>query len=242
MDKIRYFNQQGRQEWANWLDNLRKDSSTPFPEDILQRSDLTKAAPGGVALPANTNSKYQLAESLAKPVSIIESKGLGVGQFPGLWDWLAAYYFDAICPKRTDGTRNINETARYYWDQDYRRKYRHRIYGPVSLFRNLGNFSKIHLSGEAHTLSDWEEQASARYETGGNPSIAEVMCVLYWDETTLRPKKGAAPNKKIPGTLRRFGDIIKQLALTYDLYAINAKGLVDLLPREFNKWKSEDKV
>jgi hypothetical protein len=239
MDKIRYFNQRGREEWANWLNNLRNDPWTPFPDDILQRGDLTRAAPGGVALPTINNSKYHLAESLAKPISVIESKGLSIDQFPGLWDWLAAYYFDAICAKKNDGTRNLNETARYRWDPDYRRKYRHRIYGPVSLFRQLGSYSKILLSGDAYTLSDWEEQAAARYETGGNPSIAEVLCMLYWDDTNKKPKKGAAPNKKTPGTLRRFGDIMRQFALTYDLNAISAQGLADLLPREFNKWKDE---
>ena len=237
MANARYFNQRGREEWANWLDSLRQDPSVSFPEDLLQRIDLTKAAPGGVILPAAVDSKYDLAESLARPVSTIESKGLGVDQFPGLWDWLAAYYFDVLCPQKADGTRILNELARYRWESDYRRKYRHRICGPVSLVRQLGEHAKILLNGQPSTLTDWEEQAAARYETGGNPGIAEVLCMLYWDETTDRPKRGAAPNKKTPGTLRRFGDIMRQFALTYDLSAISAQGLLDLLPKEFNKWK-----
>jgi hypothetical protein len=237
MSNVRYFNRKGRDEWANWLENLRKDPTLPFPADLLQRSDLTKAALGGATLPKAVESKYELAESLARPVSMIESKGLGIDQFPGLWDWLAAYYFDVLCPQKSDGTRILNELARYRWDPDYRRKYRHRIYGPVSLVRQLGEHAKVLLNGLPSTLTDWEEQAAARYETGGNPGIAEVLCMLYWDETTGRPKKGAAPNKKTPGTLRRFGDIMRQFALTYDLSAISAKGLLDLLPKEFNKWK-----
>lgn len=237
MANIRYFNRRGRDEWANWLENLRTNPSIPLPEDLLHRSDLTKVAIGDVTLPAAAESKYELAKSLVGPVSKIESKGLGIDQFPGLWDWLAAYYFNVLCPQKPNGTRILNELARYRWDPDYRRKYRHRIFGPVALMRQLGEHAKILLNGEPSTLTDWEEQAAARYETGGNPGIAEALCILYWDETTGRPKKGAAPNKKTPGTLRRFGDIMRQFALTYDLSAISAQGLIELLPREFNKWK-----
>lgn len=241
MANIRYFNRKGRDEWANWLENIRRNPSLPLPEDLLLRSDLTKAAPGGEILPVAVDSKFELAASLAIPVGKVESKGLGIEHFPGLWDWLAAYYFDTLCPPKHDGTRSLNELARYRWDPDYRRKYRHRIYGPVSLVRQLGEHAKILLNGQPNTLTDWEEQAAARYETGGNPGIAEVLCMLYWDETTGRPKKGAAPNKKKPGTLRRFGDIMRQFALTYDLSAISAQGLLELLPKEFDKWKRKTK-
>ncbi len=107
-------------------------------------------------------------------------------------------------------------------------------YGHVLISRPCPEYEDY---GEDRKLTDWEEQAAARYETGGNPGIAEVLCKLYWDDNDSRPKRGAAPNKKTPGTLRRFGDMIKQFSLTYDLSAIKADGLLDLLPAEFDKWK-----
>ncbi|MGJ8641317.1 MAG: hypothetical protein ACSHYA_18145 [Opitutaceae bacterium] len=238
MPKIRYFNAKGRDEWSKWLDKLREDNSLPFPIELLQRNDITNLAPGGPELPKHSDSKFELAMSLAEQIKIIEVAGLPIEHWAGLWDWLAASYFDLVCLKNADGTRQVKALALYRLDSDFRRSYRHRICGPVSRARQLGKHSKILLNGIPNTLTDWEEQAAARYETGGNPGIAEALCSLYWDDETERPKRGAAPNKKTPGTLRRFNDIIRQLALTYDLSAISAKCLLELLPNEFSKWKT----
>lgn len=240
MGKIRYFKRQGREEWSNWLEKLRDDPSLPFPEGFLERTDLTQVAPGGADLPPASDSKFELATALAPQIDKIESKGLQIDHWPGLWDWMAASYFDAICPPKADGSRTVQALARYRLEANFRRYYRHRICGPVSRVRNLGEHAKILLHGLPSTLTDWEEQAASRYETGGNPGIAEALCLLYWDENTDSPKIGAAPNKKNPGTLRRFGDIMRQFALTYDLSAIDAAGLIDLLPKEFDRWRSQE--
>lgn len=60
---------------------------------------------------------------------------------------------------------------------------------------------------------------------------------LYWDDKSQRPKRGAAPNKRKPGTLRRFVDVIQQLELTYDLYSMDGREILTLLPDEFTPWR-----
>ena len=237
MTNLRFFNTKGRQVWSEWLEKLREDPSCPFPQNLIHDLNLTQATRGGVAFSECSGSKFELAMSLVQPVEEAEASGLAIEHWPGLWDWLAAYYFDAICPIRADGSRAVKALPLYRLESDFRRSYRHRICGPVSRARHLREHAKILLHGPPHTLTDWEEQAAARYETGGNPGIAEVLCLLYWDQETEKPKRGAAPNKKVPGTLRRFGDIMRQFSLTYDLSAISAAGLLELLPREFDKWK-----
>lgn len=239
MPNLRYFNEKGRSAWSDWLDALRNNPALAFPFELLEDVTFTRAAPGGAQLGPASESKFSLASSLVGPVSEAETKGLSIEHWPGLWDWLAAYYFDSLCPPKADGTRNVKALALYRLEDDFRRTYRHRICGPVSRVRHLGEHAKILLHGPPSTLTDWEEQAAARYETGGNPGIAEALCLLFWDEKTGKPKRGAAPNKRTPGTLRRFGEIMRQFALTYDLSAINAPGLLDLLPNEFEKWKPE---
>lgn len=240
MVNARYFNQRGREKWTSLIQDLRSDPGLPFSSEILTDTTFSSAAPGGVILPEASNSKFDLACDLASKVAVIEEAGLQADRWPGLWDWLAAYYLDVICPVQGNGKRKIGkDLARYQYDSDFRRYYRHRIYGPVSKVRMLGDSAKILLHGSPDSLTDWEEQAAARVETSGNPGIAEALFKLYWDEEAAKPKRGAAPNSKKRGTLRRFGDIVKQLTLTYDLNAIKADDFLELLPAEFDRWKSQ---
>ncbi|MDA7615164.1 hypothetical protein N8574_01840 [Akkermansiaceae bacterium] len=237
MTELRLFKQKGREEWSKWLEKLRDQPNLSFPDHLLLDPTFTQAAPCAIKLLTPGRTQYDLARKLATGVELIEKKGLLAKHWPGLWDWLAAYYFNDLCPLKSDGSRKVRALAHYRLDGDYRRSYRHLIYGPVSRFRSQGDCSKIFLSGPPSRFSDWAEQTASRQEIGGNAGIAEALCILYWDDEKQAPKRGAAPNRKVAGTLRRFVAIMKQLALNYDLNGVSAQGLIDLLPREFDGWK-----
>ena len=70
-----------------------------------------------------------------------------------------------------------------------------------------------------------------------NRGIIEATHMLYYDESTDKPKRGVIVKKNKPGTLYRFIDVIQQLDLNYDLYSMSGEEVLELLPTEFNKWK-----
>lgn len=238
MAEIRLFNALGRIRWGEWLSALREQPTTPFPANLLTNPELTVRAPGGgEVIACRFGTKLELAQTLSPLVARVRSVRLPAEQWPGIWDWLAAFYFDSLCPPLDDGSRKVLAEPFYKLDQTWRRKYRHRIFGPVSLYERLGMSSRVLIHGAPASMTDWEEQAASRYPIASNTGIADALFRLYWDNERNAPKLGAAPNWKKPGTLRRFSDLVLQLDRTYDLLAIGADGILPLLPREFDPFR-----
>lgn len=238
MAEIRYFTEAGRTRWAEWVEELRGNPSLALPDGLLTNSDLTRRAPAvhGIERKLIT-SKYELAEHLAPAVLAIRDARMSADRWPGLWDWLAGFFFDALCPANSSGERDLRESARYVFSLDYKRRYRHRVFGPVDLYIRLGKYSRLLIHGAPTSLTDWEEQTASRYQISSNRGIAEAMHELYWDYQKEAPKRGAAPNRRDPGTLRRFSDVMQQLDRTFDLGSVDAKNILELLPREFLKFQ-----
>ncbi len=238
MAEIRYFTQGGREQWGSWLQELKSEPSLPFPDGLLTNPDFTRRAHARAAVePHIFTSKFEFAEALAPSVMTIREARLPADYWPGLWDWLAAFHFDSICPAGVGGKRKLNDPVRYSLSSAWNRKYRHRVFGPVELYSRLGNSSRLLIHGEPASLTDWEEQTASRYQISGNKGIADALYRLYWDHSKNAPKRGAAPNSKKPGTLRRFGDLVQQFDRTFDLLSIGSDSILDLLPKEFSKFK-----
>lgn len=239
MAELRYFTQSGRQQWAAWIESLRTDPAATFPTELLTNPDHTLRAPGAATVsPAVFNTKFDLAAALAPGVNQVQAARLPADRWPGLWDWLSAFYFDSVCPAGSNGKRELRQQARYVLETDYKRRYRHRIFGPVDLYSRLGPACRLLIHGSPSSLTDWEEQTASRYQISSNPGIAEALYRLYWDSEKETPKRGAAPNERKPGTLRRFSDLIQQLDRTYDLISVGADAILDLLPKEFSRFKA----
>ncbi len=239
MSELRYLNDAGRAQWAAWLDTLKAEPTAQFPDGLLSNPDCTRRAPGSVSVePRRFKSKFELAETLAPAIAKLREARLPVDYWPGIWDWLAAFYFDSICPLGTGGQREVKDQIRYRLSPAWNRKYRHRIFGPVDLYSRLGLPSRLLIHGEPPSLSDWEEQTASRYQISGNRGVAEALDRLYWDTVRQAPKVGAAHNTMKPGTLRRFGALVQQFDRTFDLLTIGADAIIELLPqKEFSRFR-----
>jgi hypothetical protein len=238
MSELRYFTVEGRTRWNQWLDELRLDSTLALPAGLLTNPDFSCRAPTALSVDQQLfASKFEMAERLAPVIASVREARLPGDRWPGLWDWLAAFYFDSLCPLVPAGHRELREQARYSFSADYKRRYRHRIFGPIDLYLRLGSYSRVLIHGAPSSLTDWEEQTASRYQISSNRGIAEALYLLYWDEDRNAPKRGAAPNARKPGTLRRFSDLVQQLGRTYDLMSVDATAILALLPSEFKAFK-----
>jgi hypothetical protein len=239
MLELRYFTETGRERWGAWLDQLRSEPSSDLPMGLLTNPDFTLLVPGRLTLDQEVFAdKLTLVRRLAPLIATIrDARSLPSTRWPGLWDWLAAFNFDSICKKKESGVRKVREKAFYHLSNDFRTKYRHRVFGPVDLYSRLGDNSRLLINGTPSSLTDWEEQFAARIQISKSPNIATALFRLYWDSSSEAPKRGAAANARKPGTLRRFIDLMQQLDLTYDLSSISTDAILELLPKEFDKYK-----
>jgi hypothetical protein len=160
---------------------------------------------------------------------------------PGVWSWLALFYFDQVCPVGKDGKRKIRESARYVASRHAWRYYRHLLAGPYMVFkayRETPELAVIILYGSLSTITDYTEQLASRQEIVQNKAAIGAATFLYFDAESGKPKRGAAPTDRKPGTLRRFTDLINQLDPTFDLYSMKPSQLISKLPFEFEPFRA----
>ena len=160
----------------------------------------------------------------------------GLHADPGIWSWLSAFYFEHLCPY---GSRP-GERARWVPAVgDFRKYYRHLLAGPYQIYRAHRDDPYRAMAVLANTPDqpgDIAEQLASRQELVTNKSVMQVATKLYINPVTNRPKPGAAAREN--GSARRLADVLNQLELTWDLYALEVEQLLDLLPDEFNRFLS----
>ncbi len=135
----------------------------------------------------------------------------------------------------------------YCYSDDWKLRHRHRISGPIILVKFGGEFVKGFLFTEPYILGEFEEQVGSRQELVGNRAALQTLAYLYTNKEESSTKRGFTSNQKdrrtnkrwpAKGTLRRFYSVHNQLCRNYDLFGINANAFLELLPQEFDKWKS----
>lgn len=232
--QIRIFNEQGMERFRSFIGEAREGDTDEFPEEILTSPAFAEFHAPFISVESS------IYKSKSELVRYIFDKLAPAGPIPffrpGLWTWLAAFFFESICPVR-DGRRKVLEDAKYILDtEDWKKYHRHLIAAPLRLFSHLGDLAKIYLAGEPFRHGDLLEQLSSRQEIAVCRGVIEAATHLYWDNEIQKVKRGAV-NHKGPGVLRRFvQDIIPQFQLTYDLNSMSGEEILALLPEEFERW------
>jgi hypothetical protein len=78
----------------------------------------------------------------------------------------------------------------------------------------------------------------SRRDLIANRGVIEAALALYFDAQRGRPKAGAQGSLHQPGTVRRFVRVLQQLDVTYDIFGLSGEQLLELLPREFDQWRT----
>ena len=154
----------------------------------------------------------------------------------GLWSWLSLYFFDQVCPARADGVRRPGADYRHILDFEFFNRFRHLVYGPYSVYRRHAVFGFPLLSGPVHLQNAIYQEIAGRQELIANRGVIQAVMLLYFDPPNLAPKRGAQASAR-PGTIRRFVRVLQQLDMTYDIYGLSGREIIELLPPEFDAWR-----
>lgn len=206
-----------------------------YSEDV-DFSATVEFAPGGHLF----ENRHQFGVYLAERLATVDRTEISFDR--GLWNWLAAFYFDQLSPKNGNGARLVREPAVYCLPSIYQhnRYYRHLVRTPwlaASLHPETSRVILIPVSGGGNPLSttgEIFEQVASRQGIFRSEAIMKAIDRLYFDESRGRPRSGSAGGSG--GSPRRLGQLLKQFELTFDLEG-NQADVVSLLPKEFNKWK-----
>lgn len=236
MTRLRVFNKLGTEEFGKYLEELRNGSVAAKPD--LNSDEFSDLYPLFCEIDESRNfeNKLELAGYLQETFTrhkIERSEILGNG---GLWTWLSYTWISQLTPD-VKGKRKVGGDERHIYTDNPTRRYRHLVATPYVIYTTYGSHdSRFILFGEIHREGDYLEQLASTRFIISSPGVIKTATKLYWDETSETPKRGVQTRTR-PGSLRRFVRVLGQLDLTYDVAAMTADELLDLLPREFSAWK-----
>lgn len=241
---LRRFSEQGIQEFENLVVSFRasrkiddtllfslvfSDNFTNFIEDF-----------GEIDMSLDVN-KFQFAKSISEILNLPVNKVLDRDK--GLWTWISALMLKKLVTinEKTQEAKFGNDNALYVYDHSWKRYYRHLIAFPCLVFSTLGENGRVFLRGKISERGEIVEQLASVQEVQRNPGVIEAITILYYDPIKDDVVRGAASkpneNKDIGGQARRLREVLGQFALTFDLNAMSGPDIVNLLPKEFDRWK-----
>lgn len=240
-EPIRVLTERGLEIFSEYLHTLGENPYARLPKIILR--DLAVPVPNAPSVePRVFHTKFEAADYLLEKVNQIYMPD----KFhdPGLWAWFSAYYFDTVCPEEANGKRIVREHLRYIPEPkrtgDDRKKSRHLLAFPVRILdvhKNQPTILRLFLQRRVDIMGDFVEQLGSRQSLAMAPGILKAADLLYWDASRDTQKVGAATRGN-DGDVRRFVDMLQQFEVTFDLYSLTGEQIVELLPAEFDQWKS----
>lgn len=233
---VRALNDAGIERFCAYLAELRAGAVREPPRELLEDPHCTEEFATDVQLgDAPLGARWMAAAHLWNRLAALPPEQVEGNQ--GLWAWLSLYYFDLVSPRRSDGTRRPGRDYRHVPDFGYRYRHRHLLYGPYVVYRRHRALAILVLSGPLHREQSLYHEIASRQDLIASRGVIEALNILYLDKPRGSPKRGAQAPDGHPGTLRRFVRVLQQLDLTYDIYGMSGKAIVDLLPPEFDAWR-----
>lgn len=155
----------------------------------------------------------------------------------GLWTWLSAWHWDAVCPVRDGGRRKVLNPLSYVFGYGFAKRQNQHLLAAATHVFELFPDSRVLLSGPVYSLTQAAHEVLTRLSLMRMRGIADLLDVLYWDQDHRRVKRGVVDNTPRPGDLRnRLPARIRQLEVTHDLTNLSAEQLLNLLGDEFRQW------
>lgn len=232
---LRSLNSAGIERFRAYLDTLRAGHPVDPPQQLLTDASCTAELSADVQVERERFAtrwgagEYLWNRLAALPANEVEGN-------PGLWAWLALFYFDQLAPRRADGTRRPGRDYRHVAEFGFRYRYRHLLFGPFAVYRRHRGHAILLLSGPLHVEPGVYQEITSRQDLIASRGVIEALNSLYLDRSRGLPKRGAQRTEQ-PGTLRRFVRLLQQLDLTYDICGMSGSAIVELLPPEFDAWR-----
>lgn len=190
------------------------------------------------------SNRFELGKYLAD--TIPSNSAAGDYENVGFWSWISAVYIDQILkPNKGGKTFQLWTSVRYIPQPQLskRRYYRHLTFLPYWICKmHAPETAEFFLMRRPYEHSDIIEQL---YTSDENftpyPGVIDVAKRLYIDKANQNYRPNVT-GRATPGSAVRLAQVIcKQWQLNYDLHALTADQIWQLLPAEFNGWKRQAK-
>lgn len=233
---VRALGNAGIERFRAYLAELRAGATAPPPDALLTDPRYASELSAEARVERKPfASRWGAGEYLWNQLQPLPPEEVEANR--GLWAWLSLYYFDQVCPRRPDGSRQPGQDYRHVPDFSFRYRYRHLLYGPYAVYRRHRGHAILVLSGPLHRQQRIYWEITSRTDLIASRGVLEALNALYLDRSRGIPKRGAQAAIPRPGTVLRFVRVLQQLDVTYDVYGMTGDEILKLLPPEFDEWR-----
>lgn len=233
--QVRKLTTRGLSEFSRFIQSLKDGQDLQTPLYLLDNTEYSSALELDLEVTnVSFSSRYEMGEYL---VEIF--KGENINSYlgdSGFWSWFALLWFDQLCPK-TNGRRSPNLEYNYILSSTYNHRPRHAIYMTWQLVSRYGSDTLFLLGKPMSTRGEMMEQMMARQEIFSMEGVIKLASRLYLDPEKRTFRRGTTTRGKA-GCIDRYVSWLNQLKLTYDLFSMSKEDLEELLPNEFDRFRS----
>lgn len=233
----RKLNEQGLREFEKFIDHLRSGNEQNTPFYLLDDAVYSESIDLGIDF--QQDRKFENRYAMGK-VFVESTRNADLQPYMGdrgFWSWFALFWFEQLCPVK-GSQRNPSKSYNYVLSKNYNHRPRHAIYMTWQLVKRYGEESQFMLCKPMNTRGEITEQLMARQEILSAEGAMRLASSLYFDPNVGNFKKGAAARKSA-GCVTRYIAWLQQLQLTFDLYSITSDELREMLPAEFDRFRSD---
>ena len=224
----------GAEEFIYFLDNIHDIDVQSQRSKILNHSE----AVGKIACISPEELPSRKIDVAKYLFELLQGVDKNIHFDKNLWCWISLYYFDSVCAKDKQGNYKVGDINRWIPIFDHHQKYhRHLLASPWVVYKRYkGDKSALSavLSGSVKVHGELLEQFSSRQELISCKPIMQTVTRLYFNDKDQLPKKGSSSSG--PGSPRRFAIVHQQFSRTYDFYEMNVDDILNLLPKEFDRF------
>lgn len=231
---IRRLNEKGIKEFERFISDLRNGSKRNTPTDLLT-SDL-ESDELGFQLDIdveNFKNRYEMGAYLVDRLNSVDKQAFT--NDVGFWSALALFWFDQLCPVKSDGSRKPSMVYNYILSKDYKHKPRHAVFTTWQLVEKYSDQVRFLLSKKLPVRGELTEQIMARQYYFSCEGVIHTASGLYYDTEKETFRKGAAGRGL--GSVSRFVNWLQQLEVNYDLFTMAPNDLLQIMPKEFDRFR-----
>lgn len=238
---LRHFNEAGIAEFVRRIQAMRSGEKAEIDDAFVMDPSLTEIVKPEVAMERPAfKTKRDAGAYLSEKTR--EARRLLGDQDAGLWTWLSAWHWDAVCPVRPDGRRRVLSPLYYVYGFGFSKQKRQHLLAVSTEMAERYPLSRVLLEGPVYSLTGVVHEVMTRLSFTRLRAMPELLDRLYWNEKSHCVKRGLVDTKPRSGDLRsRLPLRIQQLELTHDLTDLTADQLLALLGEEFQQWASPPK-
>ena len=234
---LRRFNEAGIAEFVRRIELLRAGGSASIDDAFVTDDSFAKPVTPEVRLERPAfKTKREAGEYLSERTR--RARERHGDDDPGLWTWLSAWHWDAVCPIREDGRRKVLNPYHYVYGYGNQQNAKKHLLSISTILHEFAPRSQLMLETPPFSITRAVQEVSTRLYLLRIGGLSDLLDRLYWDPATNRAKPGIADHRATkPGDLAtRLPTRIRQLELTYDLVDLTADQLLNLLGDEFRQW------